>query len=151
MATDDKSYSSPGNDMTKLLEAVHALKHGQEKLQSEIADIKKKVDGKKETKKEWGGDLAYAAALAPLCRLSSLGFGSPLFLRYGLRLAAARTLVLHRALERAATISKELAKSGEDHEFEPDDKLHIFKWFFSRSPDEKKAMFELMQSYWKDK
>jgi hypothetical protein len=151
MATEDKSSSSPGNDMAKLLEAVHALKNGQEKLQSEIADIKKKVDGKKESKKGWDSDKAYVAALAPLCGLSSLGFGSPLFLPYGLRIAAARTLVLHRALERAAEISKALAKSGEDHEHEPDDKQHVFKWFFSRSPEEKKAMFELMQSYWKDK
>lgn len=153
MAPDDKPPTSPpgSNDMAKLLAAVTALKEGQEKLQCEVLDIKKKVDGKKGSKKEWDCDLTYAAALAPLCGLSSWGFGSPFFLPYGLRLAAARTLVLHRALERAATISKQMAKCDEDDSCEPDDKEHLFKWFFSRTPDEKKAMFELMQSYWKNK
>ena len=107
MAPEDKSYASPAGDMAKLLAAI-------EKLQSEVADIKKKVDGKKEPKKEYDSELALAAALAPLCGLSAFGFGSSLLLPFGLRLAAARALVLHRALDRAATITKELAKAGDE-------------------------------------
>jgi len=71
MAPEDKSYASPASDMAKLLAAI-------EKLQSEVADIKKKVDGKKEPKKEYDSELALAAALAPLCGLSAWGFGSSL-------------------------------------------------------------------------
>jgi hypothetical protein len=69
MAPEDKSYASPAGDMAKLLAAI-------EKLQSEVADIKKKVDGKKEPKKEYDSELALAAALAPLCGLSTWGLGS---------------------------------------------------------------------------
>ena len=144
MAPEDKSYASPASDMAKLLAAI-------EKLQSEVADIKKKVDGKKEPKKEYDSELALAAALAPLCGLSAWGFGSPLLLPFGLRLAAARTLVLHRALDRAATISKELAKSGDESSPTSDDGMHILKWFFSRSPEEKTAMFEALKSGWTSK
>lgn len=144
MAPEDKSYASPASDMAKLLAAI-------EKLQSEVADIKKKVDGKKEPKKEYDSELALAAALAPLCGLSTWGLGSSLLLPFGLRLAAARALVLHRALDRAATISKELAKAGDESPPTSDDGMHILKWFFSRSPEEKTAMFEALKSGWTSK
>jgi hypothetical protein len=143
MAPEDKSYASPASDMAKLLAAI-------EKLQSEVADIKKKVDGKKEPKKEYDSELALAAALAPLCGLSTWGF-NPLLLPFGLRLAAARALVLHRALDRAATITKELAKAGDESAPTSDDGMHILKWFFSRSPEEKTAMFEALKSGWTSK
>jgi hypothetical protein len=95
--------------------------------------------------------LALAAALAPLCGLSTWGLGSSLFLPFGLRLAAARALVLHRALDRAATITKELAKAGDESPPTSDDGMHILKWFFSRSPEEKTAMFEALKSGWTNK
>jgi hypothetical protein len=77
--------------------------------------------------------------------------GSSLFLPFGLRLAAARALVLHRALDRAATITKELAKAGDESPPSSDDGMHILKWFFSRSPEEKTAMFEALKSGWTSK
>jgi hypothetical protein len=72
-------------------------------------------------------------------------------LPFGLRLAAARALVLHRALDRAATISKELAKAGDESAPTSDDGMHILKWFFSRSPEEKTAMFDALKSGWTSK
>jgi hypothetical protein len=59
--------------------------------------------------------------------------------------------VLHRALDRAATITKELAKGGDECPPSSDDGLHILKWFFSRSPEEKTAMFEALKSGWTNK
>jgi hypothetical protein len=113
-------------------------------LTKQIEALSKKVDelakgSDKESKKDSDSDLAAAAALLPLYGLT---FASPLLLPFGLRLAAARTLVLHRALERAATITKELAKGGGD------DKDQAFKWMMTRTPDEKKALVELMKMFW---
>ena len=82
-------------------------------LNTKLDDLKAKVesdrkDPDKESKKELDSEMAAAAALFPLYGLT---FASPLLLPFGLRLAAARALVLHRALERAAKITGELAKA----------------------------------------
>ena len=130
------------DNLTKLVEG----------LKAELGEIRKKVeDGKEPDKhpKKPDKDWALLLALWPFCGLTSFGFGNPLLLPLGLRLAAARTLMLHRTLERAATISKAWAKRDDDDKSDRPEQL--LKWIVSRTPDEKKAVVEMMRAFWSNK
>ncbi len=133
---------------------LHALTLEIKHLNTKLDDLKKQVEqdmgSHKESKKGFDGELAFAAALLPLCGMTSFGFGNPLFLPFGLRLAAARTLVLHRALERAAKISGELAKAGGGTAETSDRLEQLFDRILARKPEDREALVKLARIFWRD-
>jgi hypothetical protein len=132
---------------------LHALMAEIKHLSTKLDELKKEVEqdkGSKDSKRGLDGELAFAAALMPLCGMTSLGFGNPLFLPFGLRLAAARTLVLHRALERAAKISGELAKAGASTAQTSDRLEQLFDRILARKPEDREALVKLARIFWRD-
>jgi hypothetical protein len=127
---------------------LHTLMTELHKLSAKVDDLKKQIDHAKEPKN--GGDLAFAAALLPLCGLTSFGFGNPLFLPFGLRLAAARVLVIQRALERAAKISGELAKAGAGTTHKSDRMEQLLDWVVEREPKDREALVKFMRAFWRE-
>ena len=123
-------------------------------LSTKLDELKKQVEqdkgSAKDSKRGLDGDLAFAAALMPLCGMTSLGFSNPLFLPFGLRLAAARTLVLHRALERAAKISGELAKAGAGTAPRSDRLEQLFDWILARKPEDREVLVKFARMFWRD-
>jgi hypothetical protein len=132
---------------------LHALMAEIKHLSTKLDELKKEVEhdkGSKDSKRGLDSELAFAAALMPLCGMTSLGFGNPLFLPFGLRLAAARTLVLHRALERAAKISGELAKAGAGTAQTSDRLEQLFDRILARKPEDREALVKLARIFWRD-
>jgi hypothetical protein len=115
-----------------------------EDLKNEIRELKQKG-----AKKELDSDLALAA-LMPLFGMTPF-CGTSLFLPFGLRLAAARALVLHRALNRAATISKALAKVGDEDGLDVEDLVEKFFKGIAGVPeaDRQKLAAKLRDIIWK--
>ena len=132
---------------------LHALMTEIKHLSTKLDELKKEVEqdkGSKDSKRGLDGELAFAAALMPFCGMTSLGFGNPLFLPLGLRLAAARTLMLHRALERAAKISGELAKAGAGKAQTSDRLEQLFDRILARKPEDREALVKLARIFWRD-
>jgi hypothetical protein len=93
-----------------------------QKLADAVEALKKNLD--KAPKKEFDSELAFLA-LMPLFGMTPF-CGSSLLFPFGFRLAAARALQLHRALDRAATISKTLAKVDDENGLDVKDLVEKF-------------------------
>jgi hypothetical protein len=130
--------------------ALAAVMEEIKKLSTQVEDLKAKVEGEKKGSdkeaKASDSDLAYAAALLPLYGMT---FASPLFLPFGLRLAAARALVLHRALARAAKVTGELVKAGDGTGQKPDVVDQLFEGILSRSTADREAVAKFVRSVWR--
>ncbi len=128
------------------------------KLNVEVGELKKKVDGDpakasdkgsdKGADKESGASLGDLAALFPMCGMMPMGFGSPFLFPLGLRMGAARALALGRALEHAAKVSSQLTKARDGGGGTPDFMQQFFKAILAQTPDERRVLAEFMRSYW---
>src|SRR5262245_6721484 len=130
-----------------------------EGLTNEVADLKKKApgeaakasngaSGKGDENKEPDPDLADLLALVSLCGFVPFSFGAPALLPLGLRIGAARTIALGRALERAASASSELAKTRDGGTGAADLMQHLFKAMLSQTPDERRILVETLRRFW---
>jgi hypothetical protein len=124
------------------------------KLNTEVGELKKKVDGdtakasdkgsEKGSDKESEPNFADLAALLPLCGIAPLGFGGSLLFPLGLRMGAARALALGHALEHAAKVSSQLTKTRDGSAGMPDIMQQFFKTVLSQAPDERRILAEFL-------
>jgi hypothetical protein len=124
------------------------LKKEIQKLAEAVEALRKNLD-EKAPKKGLDSELALLA-LMPLFGMTPF-FGSSLLFPFGLRLAAARALQLHRAFDRAATISKSLAKVDDEDGLDVKDLVEKFVKGIVGIPEEdrQKLAAKLRDIIWK--
>jgi hypothetical protein len=123
------------------------LKQEIQKLAEAVEALRKNLD--KAPKKELDSELALLA-LMPLFGMTPFCGSSRLF-PFGLRLAAARALQFHRALDRAATISKALAEVDDEDGLDVKDLVEKFVKGIVGIPEEdrQKLATKLRDIIWK--
>jgi hypothetical protein len=126
-------------------------KMADDELRKEIQKLATAVDGlrknlEKGKKKEPDSDLALLTALMPLCGMTPF-FGASLFFPFGLRFAMARALMLNRALDRAATISKALTKGCDDADCTSEEMVQqFFKGIAGISDDQRQILATILRN-----